>query len=69
MSLSLWVQLTDIAAGGQSEPLCPRHAAPCDGAQVALPRCPILRTGRVSVPDPSHPVHRSFQEAPIDLNR
>ncbi len=68
MSLSLWVQLTDIVAGGQSESPCPRHAAPCVGAQVALPRCPILRTGLVSLHDPIHIAHNSFNEAPITLN-
>lgn len=68
MSLSLSVQLTDDAAGGQSAPLCPRHAAPCVGARVALPRCPILRTGTLSLHDSFHAAHSSSQESPIDLN-
>lgn len=47
MSLSLWVQLLGPVKSGWAELLTlpAQHAVPRDGAQVALQRCPILRTG------------------------
>ena len=56
------------AAAGQSHRLCPRHAVPHDGAQVALQRCPILRIGAASIAYRVGNVHEP-KETLIDLNR
>ena len=56
------------AAAGQSHRLCPRHAVPHDGAQVALQRCPILRVGAASLAYVVGNVHEP-KEMLIDLNQ
>jgi hypothetical protein len=47
---TMWfVALATSYSSGQRHPTLPNHIVPCVGAQVALQRCPILRTGTDSI--------------------
>jgi len=58
VSLSLFGQKQGRMQRAERSPLCPVFGT-CAGAQVALQRCPILRTSIISVPCPlCHPCQR-----------